>query len=116
MKRFKNEVIKTIDDKPMKVEIDGKEEEMVLWNVFNVLLNNAPFKTQEDSKEGMLLTKTLMDKKDEEFIELEESNHTWLKAVAKELCWPLFRIYGDEIYQHILEGFEKLHQPKNKEN
>jgi len=116
MKRFKNEVISNFAGEDLEAEIDGVKEKMKLWNVINIILNNAPFKTQEDSKEGVLLALALKESKDKDTIEIEESTHEWLKKVAKELTPPMFRLNANVVYEHIKEGFEKAHQPKDKEN
>ncbi|KKN38047.1 hypothetical protein LCGC14_0757590 [marine sediment metagenome] len=114
-KVFKNIVLDGYDGKPMK----GPEDvgELYLVHVMRVILNNAPLQTQQDSINGMRLAQALdAVKNGVEAIELEEGVHDWLKPIAEKLTPALFRVNGNIVYKHICDGFEKAHQPKEKEH
>ena len=112
MKRFKNVGVLNIKGDVLKMMVDGMEEELKLENLLNVILTNAPFQTQQDSKEGALLAQAIETGKGGEFIELEESTHEWLKKAAEQVTPALFRVNGNVIYEYLKEGFEKIHQPE----
>lgn len=117
MKRFANEIINGWNEKPIRVpyQEEGSEKREIvdakLYNIMYLIMVNAPFKTQEDSKNGMWLAQSLEKAKSNGFIEIEESVHDWLKKVTSEISPALFKIDGNIVYELIKEGFEKVRQP-----
>lgn len=112
MKRFKNVVLSAYNGDPIKIpksDTDASLVDCTLKVAMQAILANAPMKTQNDSIQGMRLAQAL-DKADE-FIELEEGVHDWLKTVAEGLTPPLFRVNGNIVYELIKEGFEKPKVP-----
>lgn len=116
-KVFIDTTIPDYKGEPIKIQKPGEEnpEELNLRQIMWLVLNNAPLKTQEDSKQGSRLATALDDAEDSGIIEMEEGTHDWLKPIAKEITPMLFRVNGSIVYEHICEGYEKIHQPKENE-
>ena len=116
MKVFKNVEIIGWTGEAIGITRNGKDEDAKLLDHLTLILVNAPFQTQVDSKEGRLLAEALRDAKGKDTISIEESTHTWLKTVAEKMAPAIYRTNGNIVYEHIKEGFEKPHQPKEVEN
>lgn len=110
MKVYKNIQIIGWTGEPIGITRNGKVEEAKLVDHLGLILANAPFQTQMDSKEGMLLAVALRDAEDKDSINIEESTHTWLKKVAEQVTPAIYRTNGGIVYEVIKEGFEKIHQ------
>lgn len=116
MKTFKNIVPPGYNGKPIPVNVTPEKlENLTITMAMRAILNNAPFKTINDSVQGGRLMLAL-DKAEEEKgdIVIEEGTHDWFKPLAEQICPPLFKINGNLIYEHIKEGFEKSAQPDKK--
>ncbi|MFA5377313.1 MAG: hypothetical protein WC455_16300 [Dehalococcoidia bacterium] len=109
MKRFHNEVLLGYNGKPVSLPIQNKKEdyEFKTTDLFWLLGNSAPYKTLNDSAQGMRLAKALEAAADKDVIEIEDAVHDWLKGVAKELCPPIFKQNGVILYDYISEKYIK---------
>ena len=115
MKIFSNAPIKGYKDEDILVPMgEGKEPSSEFRYALRFILNNAPIKTQEDSKNGMRLAQSIDVAEGKDKVEMEEGVHDWLKIVAEQVTPVLFRINGNIVYKYICEGFEKPHEPKLK--
>lgn len=115
-KVFKNVVLTGYDGKPIEIIVNaqGNRQEVTMEIALQIILNNAPLKTQQDAINGMRLQLALDKAKDGKEnsgdIVLGEGIHEWLKPIAESLTPEIFRINGSLVYEHIKEGFEKLHE------
>ena len=116
MKVFKNVKLIGWTGEAIGITRDGKVEDAKLLEHLTLILLGAPFQTQVDSKEGRLLAEALREAEGKDTISIEESTHTWLKTVAEKIAPAIYRTNGNIVYEHIKEGFEKPHQPKEKED
>lgn len=107
MKVFKNVEIMSWTGEAIGITTDGKVQDAKLLDHLTLILIGAPFQTQEDSKEGRLLAEALKEAEGKDTISIEESTHTWLKAVAEKVTPAIYRTNGNIVYEHIKEGFEK---------
>ena len=121
-KVFKNIVLNGYNGEPMRMGVRENDNDLPEFKeakldlVMRVILNNAPLQTQQDSINGMRLAMALDKVKNwAEPIELEDGVHDWFKPVAEKLTPTIFRVNGNLVYKHICEGFEKAHQPKEKD-
>ena len=115
MKIFSNAPIKGFKEGDVKVPMGDGEVSSEFRHVIQMILNNAPIQTQDDSIQGIRLATAIDNAEGKEIIELEEGVHDWLKRVAEKITPVIFRINGNIVYKHICEGFEKSHQPKEEE-
>lgn len=120
MKVFQNATILNYKGEPIitkGTDLKGQEVdegELKVVNVFWIILNNAPLKTQNDSIQGMRLAEALDKAKDNGVIEIEEGVHDWIKPIAEQLTPQIFRLNGNNIYLLIKEGFDKPKQSKEE--
>ena len=84
-------------------------------HVFQIIMNNADFKTMDDSIQGNRLANAIDKAEGKDEIAIEDGVHDWLKRKAEQVCPTLFRVNGSIVYEFIKEGFNKPHQPKGKE-
>ncbi len=118
-RRWKNEVVKNWKGKPIRLPVvsdnDEGESEVKdgkLVDVMRLLLVNSEFKTVEDSREGRRLIELVDKSKNASHIEMESGSHNWFKEKIKPICPPIFKFDGDEIYQLINEGYERVNEKK----
>jgi len=116
-KTFKNTIINGYNDKPIILQTNtaGDTKEVTLEMALQVILNNAPLKTMQDSVNGMRLQLALDKAKDGADIVLEEGTHDWLRPIAESLTPQIFRVNGSIVYELIKDGYEKAVQPKVNE-
>ena len=84
-------------------------------HIFMAIMNNAEFKTMDDSIQGNRLASAIDEAEGKDFIEIGEGVHDWLKRKAEAVCPVIFRVNGSIVYEFVKEGFEKPHEPKGKE-
>lgn len=115
-KVFKDTTILDYKGEPIKILMPNEPEpkELTLKQMLWLILNNAPLQTQQDSINGASLASALDAAKDGTDIVIEDGVYIWLKPVAEKVTPSIFKINGHIVYEHIKEGFEKPHQPKNK--
>jgi hypothetical protein len=113
MKRFHNEVLLGYNNKPVALPVKGKPEEFEFKTIdlFWLIGNSAPYKTLNDSAQGMRLAMALEAAQDKDVIELEDAVHDWLKAAAKELAPPIFKQNGTIVYDYICEKYIRTNNP-----
>jgi len=81
-------------------------------HVFLAILNNAEFRTMDDSIQGNRLANAIDEAEGKDFIEIGEGVYDWLKRKAEQVCPNLFRVNGSIVYEFVKEKFEKPHQPE----
>ena len=115
-KRFSNKPILGYNGKdPIKIPMSQSGEMSTEFrHVLLAVLNNSEFKTMDDSIQGNRLANAIDKAEGKDFVEMEEGVHDWLKRKAEQVCPVIFRVNGNIIYEHIKEGYEKSHQPKEK--
>lgn len=106
MKRFKNTTITDERGKLVDVVMPDGVKALTVKEIFWLILNNAPYQSQQDSINGMKLA-TALDHADEYVIIAEEDVYEWLKSVSQRVTPPLFKLLGNTIYRHICNGYEK---------
>lgn len=114
MKIFSNAPIKGYNEEDIKVPMGDEGTSTEFRHVLRMILNNAPFQTQDDSIQGNRLATSIDKAEGKETIEMEDGVHDWLKKVSDKVTPPVFRINGNIVYEYIREGFEKPHQPNDK--
>lgn len=83
-------------------------------HIFMAIMNNAEFKTMDDSIQGNRLANAIDEAEGKDFIEIGEGVYDWLKKKAEQVCPNLFRVNGSIVYEFVKEKFEKPHQPQGK--
>ena len=118
MKKFKQaHHLIGADNQPVRVPIKVENITVTEWSditgdIFLIILNNSPIKTQNDCIQGARLYQAIESGKGKEFIELEEGVHDWFKPIAEQFTPVVFRINGNIVYKFICEGFEKPKESK----
>jgi len=116
-KHYSNKGIKGYNDKDLlKIPISQSGEiSTETRHIFLAVLNNAEFKTMDDSIQGNRLANAIDAAEDKDEIILEDGVFDWLKRKAEAVCPTIFRVNGSIVYDFIKEGFDKPHQPSGKE-
>jgi len=83
-------------------------------HIFLAIMNNAEFKTIDDSIQGNRLAKSIDEAEGKDEIIIEDGVHDWLKRKAEQVCPVLFRVNGSIVYEFTKEGFRKPHEPQGK--
>lgn len=83
-------------------------------HIFLAIMNNAEFRTMDDSINGNRLASAIDAAEGQDEIVLEEGVHDWLKKKAETVCPSLFRVNGSIVYEFVKEGFAKPHAPGGK--
>lgn len=83
-------------------------------HVFLAIMNNAEFRTIDDSIQGNRLANAIDEAEGKDEIVLEEGVYDWMKKKAEQGCPVLFRVNGSIVYEFIKDGFKKPHQPEEK--
>lgn len=131
MKRFKMaHGLIGVDDEPIKTPVKiaaatatapaiVEEWGETTADIFLYIMNNVPFRTNDDAIQGGRLYIAIKEAKKAKaaYLEIEDGVHDWLKIIAKDSSAQLYRVNGDIVYRFVMEGFEKAHepQPKSKE-
>ena len=124
IRRWKNEVVKNWKGNPIRLPVVSDDPDAApavqdgkVVDIMRLLVVNVDFKTNEDSREGKRLIEILDKARVDEakYVEMDGGVHNWFKGKIATLCPPIFKFDGEEIYLLISEGFEKVNEPKGKE-
>ena len=115
-KRFSNKPIIGYNGKdPIKIPISQSGELSTEFrHVLLAILNNSEFKTMDDSIQGNRLANSIDKAEGQNFVEMEEGVHDWLKRKAEQVCPIIFRVNGSIVYEVIKEGFIKPYESQQK--
>lgn len=84
-------------------------------HIFLAIMNNAEFRTLDDSIQGNRIANAIDEAEGKDEIVLETGEYDWLKKKAEQVCPSLFRVNGSIVYEFVKEGFKKPHEPAEKE-
>lgn len=114
-KHYSNKGIKGYNEKDLlKIPISQTGEMSTeTRHVFLAILNNAEFKTMDDSIQGNRLANAIDKAEDQDEIILEDGVYDWLKRKSEQVCPAIFRVNGSIVYEFIKEGFKKPHESKS---
>ena len=80
-----------------------------------ILVNNASFKTLEDSREGRRMVEALEESRKTDSVEIDQGTHNWLKKQGEAIIPQVFRVSGEIIDNIIREGYRRTTEPKKVE-
>lgn len=83
-------------------------------HVFIAIMNNAEFKTLDDSIQGNRLASAIDAAEGKDEIVIEDGVWDWLKRKSEQVCPIVFRVNGSIVHEFIKDGFNKPHQPEAK--
>ena len=81
-------------------------------HIFLAIINNAEFRTLDDSIQGNRLANAIDEAEGKDVIEIGEGVYDWLKRKAEAVCPTIFRVNGSIVFEFIQEGYKKPYQPK----
>ncbi len=90
------------DERSANITVDA-----TIYDIMQVIVFNAPYKTLDDSKEGRRMAEALEESRKSNFIEIDQGTHNWLKHQSEIVAPQIFRINGEIVDSLIREGWEK---------
>ena len=115
------EVVNGWNGKPIRIPsqedpYDEKSPIVVLdatiLDVMQIIINNASYKTLEDSREGRRMAEALEESRKTDSIQIDQGTHNWLKKQSELISPQIFRVSGELIDNIIREGYRRETEPK----
>ena len=125
-RKYSNKGIVGRGDELIKIPMPDGTISTETRHVFQAVLNNIQFRTNNDSVQGVRLADAIDEAKDKDIIEVGEGVYDWMVIKIDEtvrnqmfpdgyqVCPLIFRVNGEKVSEFIKEGFEKPHQPGEK--